>query len=196
VTILLNNNDVINEGIESIFNSIDRDFVFCQVLDNKSLDIFTHTDILVLSVSRCTEALLEYCIKKTVKTIIVIDIKIDRLQVETLIKVPFFSLIPVDSSKEVFVLCAHQVCAGYQYIHEGINQIIINDTTVSSSIELSGRETEILNLLAMGNTLNEISEQLYLSINTVITHKRNILKKTGFNKMTQLIAWYSNTINS
>jgi len=45
---------------------------------------------------------------------------------------------------------------------------------------LSSRETEIIQLIAAGMTNKEIAEKLFLSIHTVKTHRKNIIKKIGF----------------
>ena len=44
-------------------------------------------------------------------------------------------------------------------------------------IELSERELEVVELAGKGYTSNEIAEQLFLSIHTVATHRKNILRK-------------------
>ena len=44
---------------------------------------------------------------------------------------------------------------------------------------LTGREREILQMVLSGAKSEEIAELLYISLNTVNTHRRNILKKTG-----------------
>ena len=50
---------------------------------------------------------------------------------------------------------------------------------------LSEREIEVLQLIAEGLTNQEISSQLYLSLNTVKAHTRNIYGKLGVNNRTQ-----------
>jgi len=47
------------------------------------------------------------------------------------------------------------------------------------NIELSPREKEVLGLLSEELTSKEISEKLFISVNTVETHRKNILLKTG-----------------
>jgi len=47
----------------------------------------------------------------------------------------------------------------------------------SDTEALSQREKEIITLVVKGLTNKEIAEQLYLSIHTVITHRRNIARK-------------------
>ena len=54
------------------------------------------------------------------------------------------------------------------------------------SEELSPREKEDCGVLAYGNTDQEISEILGISLYTVRTHLRNIYAKTGFKNRTSL----------
>lgn len=49
------------------------------------------------------------------------------------------------------------------------------------------RETEILKLLAEGLTTNQIAHKLHLSFDTVKTHRRNMLAKSGLQTTTQLV---------
>lgn len=50
---------------------------------------------------------------------------------------------------------------------------------VNSSNILSDRETDVLRFVAQGYSNKEIAEKLYISINTVITHRKNITEKLG-----------------
>lgn len=54
-------------------------------------------------------------------------------------------------------------------------------------ISLSPREIEIIQLISEGNTNNSIAKLLYLSIHTVSTHRKNILKKFGLKKSSELV---------
>ena len=53
---------------------------------------------------------------------------------------------------------------------------------------LSDRELEVLQYLAVGLTNQEIADRLYLSLNTVKVHTRNIFGKLGANNRTQAVA--------
>jgi LuxR family maltose regulon positive regulatory protein len=53
---------------------------------------------------------------------------------------------------------------------------------------LSERELEVLELIAEGFTNSEIASRLYLSLNTVKVHTRNIYQKLGVNNRTQAVA--------
>jgi DNA-binding CsgD family transcriptional regulator len=59
----------------------------------------------------------------------------------------------------------------------------------SSLDDLSQREVEVLRLLAAGKSNRDIAEALYISLNTVATHVRNILTKTGTANRTEAAAY-------
>ena len=55
--------------------------------------------------------------------------------------------------------------------------------------DLSQREVEVLRLLAAGKSNRDIAEALCISLNTVATHVRNILTKTGAANRTEAAAY-------
>ena len=65
--------------------------------------------------------------------------------------------------------------------------ILINGETRPHSSPLSERETEIVNLIARGQTEADIAEALSISVQTVKTHKKNILSKTNSKNTADLI---------
>jgi DNA-binding NarL/FixJ family response regulator len=54
--------------------------------------------------------------------------------------------------------------------------------------ELSGREKEVINLLASGNNYQQIAEQLYISVDTVRHHIKNIYKKLHVHSQSEAVA--------
>lgn len=67
---------------------------------------------------------------------------------------------------------------------EGITEKSINLTT-----GLSDRELDIIRLVARGKTNKEISEHLFLSPHTVITHRKNITSKLGIKSISGLTVY-------
>ena len=59
--------------------------------------------------------------------------------------------------------------------------------------KLSLREIEVLDLIMQGNTNNEIAEKLFISYETVRSHRKNILEKTGAKNTAALINYYHQT---
>ncbi|MBK6379091.1 MAG: response regulator transcription factor [Chitinophagaceae bacterium] len=81
-----------------------------------------------------------------------------------------------------------------KYISEAVNYI--NTSTIKVSINseyylkeaLTKREVEILGKYCDGLTTEEIAQQLFLSIATVDTHKKNIMQKFGVGTLSKLVA--------
>ena len=57
---------------------------------------------------------------------------------------------------------------------------------VASRAPLSGREREVLQLLAEGLSSPQISQRLFVATSTVETHRRNIMRKLGIHSVADL----------
>jgi two-component system, NarL family, response regulator NreC len=55
--------------------------------------------------------------------------------------------------------------------------------------ELSAREVEVLRLIALGHTNNEIASQLFLSVRTVESHRAHIQQKTQRSSRAELVSY-------
>jgi DNA-binding NarL/FixJ family response regulator len=58
----------------------------------------------------------------------------------------------------------------------------------SSEHELSAREKEVINLLAGGNNYQQIADQLFISVDTVRHHIKNIYKKLHVHTQSEAVA--------
>ena len=68
-------------------------------------------------------------------------------------------------------------------IEESENPIVTNN---DENENLSTREKEVLKYVALGFSNKEIAEQLFISIHTVISHRKNIVEKTGIKSVSGL----------
>lgn len=64
-----------------------------------------------------------------------------------------------------------------------------DDPKYKAYTDLSIREREILALVVKGHSSKEISEELFISIHTVDTHRKKILAKMGFNNLMHLVIY-------
>ncbi len=71
------------------------------------------------------------------------------------------------------------------------NLAIIDKTVEGNKVEsgLSERELEIVREVALGKTNKEIAEKLFISIHTVITHRKNITRKLGIKTVSGLTVY-------
>lgn len=66
---------------------------------------------------------------------------------------------------------------------------IISDHEHAMSVELSERELQIVQMISKGTPSLQMAEKLNLSIHTINSHRKNILKKLGFKSPAELIAY-------
>lgn len=57
------------------------------------------------------------------------------------------------------------------------------------AVNISGRELEILQLVAQGLTTKQIADKLHLSFHTVMTHRKNMMNKLGIKNTAGLIIY-------
>lgn len=70
---------------------------------------------------------------------------------------------------------------------------ISNNSPEIINPKLSIREIEVLGLIMQGLTNNEIAEKLFVCYETVKSHRKHILEKTGAKNTASLIAYYNQT---
>ncbi len=63
------------------------------------------------------------------------------------------------------------------------------DVVAGRKPTLTGREVEVIQLIAQGCTSREIGERLYISENTVKNHVRNILDKLGLHSRNEAVMY-------
>ncbi len=105
----------------------------------------------------------------------------------------FYSQIPHET---VYVLFVHTDISNLKIPKNVYHHYIGNDPSVfrypdealmQTGYIFSGREFEILQHLAKGMDSDKIAEKLFLSVNTVNTHRRNLLKKTNKSTTNELV---------
>lgn len=69
------------------------------------------------------------------------------------------------------------------------NKKVTDLTSGKGNEKLSQREQEVLRLLAMGHTSQEIADKLFLSVKTVESHKARLKTKLGFRGRAELVRY-------
>ncbi|MBI5038744.1 MAG: response regulator transcription factor [Nitrospirae bacterium] len=82
-----------------------------------------------------------------------------------------------------------RVRSGHPYFQSLSSKAIGVSTETPSYETLSRREKEILGMLANGMTNKEIARQLCISISTVETHRKNIMKKLNIHNLSEIIKY-------
>jgi DNA-binding NarL/FixJ family response regulator len=89
------------------------------------------------------------------------------------------------------VSAVRAVAAGERYVHPALGaRLIAAEVEERKRAEvdpLSEREREVLRLLALGHTNQEIAKMLYISVRTAETHRAHIMQKLGLSNRAELV---------
>jgi two-component system response regulator NreC len=91
------------------------------------------------------------------------------------------------------VAAIREVAGGGRYVHPALGaRLAIAEAEERRHAEddpLSDREREVLRLLALGHTNQEIAKTLYLSVRTVETHRAHIMQKLRLTSRADLVRY-------
>ena len=98
-----------------------------------------------------------------------------------------------DAAGAELVEAIHIVADGRRYLHPFLGaRLAASEAAPESQAAndpLSGREHQVLRLLALGHTNSEIAKQLFLSLRTVETHRARIVHKLGLRNRAELVRY-------
>jgi two-component system response regulator NreC len=85
------------------------------------------------------------------------------------------------------------VASGEQYVHPALGARLVaaesEERKRAASDPLSDREREVLRLLALGHTNQEIAAQLFISVRTAETHRAHIMQKLSLSSRAELVRY-------
>jgi two-component system response regulator NreC len=91
------------------------------------------------------------------------------------------------------VAAIREVAGGGRYVHPALGARLVEAETAEArraeEDPLSEREREVLRLLALGHTNQEISTQLYISVRTAETHRAHIMQKLRLSSRAELVRY-------
>jgi DNA-binding NarL/FixJ family response regulator len=95
-----------------------------------------------------------------------------------------------NASREELVDAIHTAMIGKLYLSDEAARTLKNAAdTVKEIPMITRREKEILRMIAAGHTNPQIAEQLYISLSTVDSHRKNLMRKLNLKNTALLIRW-------
>lgn len=94
-----------------------------------------------------------------------------------------------DKGKDELLYAIAQIAKGQVYFSPEIMQHLISFKKGNSLPRLTLREIEIIKLLDKGLSSSQMANKLFISENTIETHRRNILRKTETHSATELLRY-------
>ncbi|MBI3545565.1 MAG: response regulator transcription factor [Gammaproteobacteria bacterium] len=95
-------------------------------------------------------------------------------------------------SREDLVRAITQVARGEVYLSPGISEVVVQaylNKSEYSSDPLSGRERQVLQLVAEGNTTKKVASLLGLSVKTAESHRTRIMEKLDIHETAGLVRY-------
>ena len=113
-----------------------------------------------------------------------------------MIKLGVSAFIPKNANKELLITAIESVNNTGVYFTQTDQEMLMRymnrrskKITLSPNKKLSAREIEILKLICLEHTNQEVAEQLFLSIRTVESHRQRILQKVGAKNTVGLVVY-------
>ena len=98
-----------------------------------------------------------------------------------------------DAADTEIVEAIRAVASGEQYVNPALGAKLVTmeaaERRRAEADPLSEREHEVLGLLALGHTNQEISKSLYISVRTAETHRAHIMQKLGLATRADLVRY-------
>jgi two-component system, NarL family, response regulator NreC len=94
---------------------------------------------------------------------------------------------------EEVVSAVREIASGGRYVHPALGARMITaeakERAAAEADPLSDREREILRLLALGHTNQEIARKLYISVRTAESHRAHIMQKLRLSTRAELVRY-------
>jgi two-component system response regulator NreC len=96
-----------------------------------------------------------------------------------------------EAADEDVVAAVREVAGGGSYVHPALGaRMVAAEAAARAEADadpLSDREREILRLLALGHTNQEIAKMLYISVRTAETHRAHVMQKLRLTTRAELV---------
>lgn len=197
--IITDDHPVIRDGIKTILaNNNEIELVACAGDGGELLDILeeTETDVILMDINmpgmngiEATKA-----VKKKYPGIKVLSFSQydEKRFVKQLLKNGANGYLLKNSAASELVSAIKMVHTGGMYLSQELPNIFGEKTKIRSNYlfpELSKRELDVLKEICKEKNTNEIAESLFISHNTVETHRSNLLLKVGVKNTAGLVKW-------
>ncbi|MDP5202284.1 response regulator transcription factor [Flavobacterium sp. DG2-3] len=126
--------------------------------------------------------------------ILIVSTHSNVMIVSRLIRIGVNGYLLKNAEKEELLKAINTIASGENYFAEELEEkYLLNSSKIEKQVsnltELSSREKEILVLIAQEYNTAEIAEKTFISLNTVNTHRRNLLSKLNAKNTAGLVKY-------
>jgi len=121
--------------------------------------------------------------------VLVVSMHIDTTMIETLIKNDVDGYVPKNAEKNELLTAIETILKGEKYFSNSIKEAYMKSvfTKDKETLQtLTKREKEVLKLIALEYTTQEIADQLFLSKHTIESYRKNLISKLNVRNLAGL----------
>jgi len=199
--LIADDHDIIREGIKNILRKYSEYEIVGEASDGEEAlekTIELKPDILLLDITMPKKSGLDILDQirhgsKNTK-ILIISVHKANAYIMRALKSGVKGYLNKENAADDLIPALRKITAGQVYLSDEVSSYLLEKASKGAQeFEkekiLSGREEEVLRLVAEGKTAKEIAEALFISDRTVENYKNNILKKLGLHKTSDLIKY-------
>jgi two-component system response regulator NreC len=199
-TVIVDDHAVVRSGLRLVLES-DKDIeVVAEAADARDA-VFEarahHPDVILLDVvmpgRSGIEAIPDLLQESPESKVLVLSMQDDRAYVREAFGAGASGYVLKEAADAEVVAAVREVAGGQRYVHPALGARLVaadaEERVRAEEDPLSEREHEILRLLALGHTNQEIAGQLYLSVRTVETHRAHIMQKLRIQTRAELVRY-------
>jgi len=194
---IVDDHQIFLDGIAVLLEEIDGFNVVLKTSDTRGLvESLCHhkVDVLLLDIEmprvNGIELVKDLKKRKSVSKVLMLTMYNDSEIIKKSIKAGASGYILKNASREELIEAIQAVCNGDRYYSPDVMQAVMDAfQPQKNTSRLSGRELQIIQLIADQFTTREIADRLHLSPYTVETHRKNILLKLGLKNTAGLIKY-------
>jgi DNA-binding NarL/FixJ family response regulator len=128
--------------------------------------------------------------------VLVLTVHEDRAYLSQLLELGVSGYLLKRSASEELIRALHAIVAGGMYLDPAVAGKVIGrpardaaNPQAGQTADLSGRETDVLRLVACGHSNKEISARLNISVKTVETYKARAMEKLGYRSRVEVVRY-------
>jgi two-component system, NarL family, response regulator NreC len=149
-------------------------------------------DVILLDAGLCKQDDADLCQTLAREAqVVVLSVQDEPQEVRAALEIGASGYVLKEALETELVAAIREVAAGRRYVPPGLGAELIVAETVeqrdAADDPLSDRERQVLRLLALGHTNQEIAEQLHISVRTVESHRAHIMQKLRLSTRADLV---------
>lgn len=192
--VIVDDHPMVLEGLKSLLDQLRKFRIFAFTKGSSALDFIQEnkTDIVLLDIVLSDGSGLNFCqlIKqKSPKTIVIgISNQAERSIIFRFLENGGNGYILKNADANEIIHCIDNAIKGDLALSKEVQEIMLRPSANNFELpRLTKREQQILKSISEGKTSAEIADNLFISIITVETHRRNLLQKFKAKNMIELV---------